>query len=78
MGAADEVSKRWPLPGEILTLTDPITDSPHVAEGLINMTQRRRFRHCTPTAKPKERINIHDFGNAGMRASAANSAWEDG
>jgi hypothetical protein len=65
MGAADEVSKRWPISGEVLTLTDPIADSPHVAEGLINMTSAVGFRHCTPTPKPKERINIHDFGDAG-------------
>jgi hypothetical protein len=38
MKAADEVSKRWPISSEVPTLTDPITDSPHVAEGLINMT----------------------------------------
>jgi hypothetical protein len=74
MEAADEVSKRWPISGEVLTLTDPITDSPHVAEDLINMTSAVGFRHCTPTAKPKERINIHDFGDVGMRASAADRA----
>jgi len=39
MEAADEVSKRWPISGEVFTLTDPITDSPHLAEGLINMTR---------------------------------------
>ena len=35
MEAVGEVSKRRPVSGEFLTLADPVTDSPQVAEGLI-------------------------------------------
>ena len=79
MEAADEVSKRWPISGEVLTLTDPITDSPHVAEGLIDMTRAvgsgtarrppsRKAHKPACRAKPggpEDRLDIWNADSAG-------------